>query len=130
MKTQHNVLSWYIQETMFKPIVTRLQAERVGILFMDVLLKCVQISTSISKLSCKLVLLSQWMLLTCLSFGLRTDMYTSVVDEGQKDGIIQRFTNDSHLRIVIAMIAFGMGHLPDVRQVMHVGLPDDIESYI
>ena len=58
-------------------------------------------------------------------------MFTSVVDEGQKDGIIQRFTSDSHLRIVIATIAFGMGlDLPDVRQVIHVGLPDDIESYI
>ena len=59
------------------------------------------------------------------------DMFTSVVDEGQKDGIIQQFTSDSHLRIIIAMIAFGMGlDLPDVRQVIHVGLPDDIESYI
>ena len=41
------------------------------------------------------------------------------------------FTSDNHLRIVIGMIAFGMGlDLPDVRQVIHVGLPDDIESYI
>ena len=60
------------------------------------------------------------------SFGMC--MFTSVVDEGQKDGIIQRFTSDSHLSTTIA---FGMGlDLPDVRQVIHVGLPDDIESYI
>ncbi len=34
-------------------------------------------------------------------------------------------------RIVIATIAFNMGvDLPDVRQVIHVGAPDDVESYI
>ena len=41
------------------------------------------------------------------------DMFTGVVDEGQKDGIIHQFTSDSHLRIVIATIAFGMGQMYD-----------------
>ena len=41
------------------------------------------------------------------------------------------FTKESHLRIVIATIAFDMGvDLPDVRQVIHVAAPDDVESYI
>lgn len=41
------------------------------------------------------------------------------------------FTRESHLRIVIATIAFGMGvDLPDVRQVISVGCPGDVESYI
>ena len=33
--------------------------------------------------------------------------------------------------MVIATIAFGMGiDCPDVRQIAHVGMPDDTESYI
>ena len=41
------------------------------------------------------------------------------------------FTKESHLSIVIATIAFDMGvDLPDVRQVIHVAAPDNVESYI
>ncbi len=59
------------------------------------------------------------------------DMYTSIIEKEHKDGILDLFTKGSHLRVVIATIAFGMGvDLPDVRQVVHVGTPDDIESYI
>ena len=59
------------------------------------------------------------------------DMYTSIIDKDHKDSILNLFTKRSHLRIVIATIAFGMGvDLPDVRQVIHVSSPDDIESYI
>ena len=59
------------------------------------------------------------------------DMFTSVTDPSHKDYIIQAFTNESHLRIVIATIAFGMGlDCPNIRQVIHVDMPDDIESYV
>ena len=59
------------------------------------------------------------------------DMYTSVTDQHQKDEIISMFTKPSQLRVVIATIAFGLGlDCPDVRQIVHVGLPEDIESYI
>ena len=34
-------------------------------------------------------------------------------------------------RVVVATVAFGMGiDCPDVRQVVHVGPPEDVESYI
>ena len=57
------------------------------------------------------------------------DVFTSVTDQSQKDGILDPFTRDSQLRIVIATIAFGMGiDCPDVRQIVHIGPPDDIES--
>ena len=59
------------------------------------------------------------------------DMFTSVTDPPHKDHIIRTFAKNSCLRIVIATIAFGMGlDCPDIRQVVHVDLPDDIESYI
>ena len=59
------------------------------------------------------------------------DVFTSVTDQHQKDGIINAFTRDSQLRIVIATVAFGMGiDCPDVRQIVHIGVPDDVESYI
>ena len=58
-------------------------------------------------------------------------MYTSIINKDHKDSILNLFTKRSHLRIVIATIAFGMGVvLPDVRQVIHVSSPDDIESFI
>ena len=57
------------------------------------------------------------------------EMFTSVTDPPQKDYIIKAFTSETHLRIVIATIAFGMGiDCPDVHQVVHIGFP--IESYI
>ena len=120
-------------ETMFKPIVTRLQAERVGMPRMIIYGRSFEMCANIylyfkSEMQAGF---TEPMDAPDLSKFRIVDMFTSVVDEGQKDGIIQRFTSDSHLRIVIATIAFGMGlDLPDVRQVIHVGLPDDIESYI
>ena len=58
-------------------------------------------------------------------------MFTSVTDAAQKDYIIKALTSESHLRIVIATIAFGMGiDCPSVCQVVHIGLPNDIESYV
>ena len=59
------------------------------------------------------------------------DVFTSITDQHQKDGINNAFTRDSQLRVVIATVAFGMGiDCPDVRQIVHIGVPDDVESYI
>ena len=59
------------------------------------------------------------------------DMFTSVTDAQQKDIIISLFTKPSHLRVVVATVAFGLGiDCPDVRQIIHVGMPEDLESYI
>ena len=45
--------------------------------------------------------------------------------------IIKSFGSNSHLRIVCATVAFGMGiDCSDVRQLIHLGAPNDIESYI
>ena len=59
-------------------------------------------------------------------------MYTSCTQEEVKKNIIQSFcSNASHLRIVIATIAFSMGlDVPDVREVIHWGPSDDFECYI
>ncbi len=58
-------------------------------------------------------------------------MFTSVTDSDIKEEILQLFTTDSKLRIVVATIAFGMGvDCRDVREVIHVGAPDDAEGYI
>ena len=59
------------------------------------------------------------------------DMYTNVTDKHHKDIIIELFTRPSQLRVIIATIAFGLGvNCPDVRQIVHVGMPEDVESYI
>lgn len=59
------------------------------------------------------------------------DMYTSIIEKEHKDNILRLFTTESHLRIVIATVAFGMGvDFPDIRQVIHINAPDDVESYI
>ena len=48
-----------------------------------------------------------------------------------KDKILDRFTFSSCLRIVVATISFGMGiDCPDVRQVIHWGVPEDIKTYV
>ena len=60
------------------------------------------------------------------------DMFTSCTDNEVKSDIIKSFTSPtSPLRVVCATIAFGLGiDGPYVRQVIHLGIPDDIESYI
>ena len=58
-------------------------------------------------------------------------MYHSCTDTIVKDSIAKLFVKASHLRVVIATVAFGMGiDCPDVRQIIHVDPPDDIEAYI
>lgn len=58
-------------------------------------------------------------------------MFTSCTDSNVKDKIISLFSMESNLRIVCATVAFGMGvNCPDVHAVVHLGPPDNIESYI
>ena len=59
------------------------------------------------------------------------DMFTSVTDALQIDVIISLFTKPSHLRVVVTTLTFGLGiNCPDVCQIVHVGIPVDLESYI
>ncbi len=59
------------------------------------------------------------------------EMFTSVTDSDIKEEILKLFTVGSKLRIVVDTIAFGMGvDCRDVREVIHVGAPDDAEGYI
>ena len=60
------------------------------------------------------------------------DKFTSGTHEGVKKDIVRNFTSpESPLRVVIATVAFGMGiDCPDICQVIHMGPPEDIESYI
>ena len=59
-------------------------------------------------------------------------MFTSCTETGVKNQILQSFTSpNSTLRIVIATIAFGLGvDCPDIRKIIHLGAPEDAESYI
>ena len=58
-------------------------------------------------------------------------MYHSCTDPEIKDHILLNFSKPSHLRVVVATIAFGMGvDCPDVHQIVHIGAPNDVESYI
>ena len=59
------------------------------------------------------------------------EMYHSSTDPVVKETILDRFSVQSSLRVVIATIAFGMGvDCPDIRQVIHLGPPNDTEAYI
>ena len=60
------------------------------------------------------------------------DMFHSGTQVEVKDKIIRYFKDPtSNLRIVIATIAFGLGiDCPNVRQVVHYGPPEDVESYV
>ena len=57
-------------------------------------------------------------------------MYTYYTHQTVKDKILELFTSPSPLHIVVT-IAFGMGvDCPDVRQIVHWGVPEDIETYV
>ena len=59
------------------------------------------------------------------------DMYMSCTEEVVKEEIIKAFTHNTNLRVVAATVAFGMGvHCFGVREVIHLGVPDDTESYV
>ena len=62
-------------------------------------------------------------------FGI-VDMFTHCTHDSVKATIMSKFTMESSLAVVIATIAFGMGiDSPDVRQIIHWGVPDDAEMY-
>ena len=59
------------------------------------------------------------------------DMFSHCTHESVKSTIMTQFTTKSPLRIVIATVAFGMGiDCPDVRQIIHWGVPEDAEMYV
>ena len=59
------------------------------------------------------------------------DVYTHCTHETVKIKIIAQFTKPSPLQVVIATVAFGMGiNCPDVRHVIHWGVPTDVEMYV
>jgi ATP-dependent DNA helicase RecQ len=60
------------------------------------------------------------------------DMYTATTHPSVKEKLVSTITSrHSTLRIVIATIAFGMGlDCPNIRKVIHWGVPSDIESYL
>lgn len=59
------------------------------------------------------------------------DMYTHCTHRTVKEKLIEQFTKQSCLRVIIATTAFGMGiNCPDVRQVIHWGVPADAETYV
>ena len=119
--------------TTFKPVVERLKAERAKMPRMIIYGKSFGVCAD-------LYLFFKAELGDCITdpvyapnlsrFRL-VDVFTSVTDQHQKDGIINAFTRDSQLKIVIATVAFGIGiDCPDVRQIVHIGVPDDVELYI
>ena len=59
-------------------------------------------------------------------------MFTSGTQGDVKDSIIRSFRSPTApLRIAVATITFGLGiDCTDVRQVIHLGPPEDVESYI
>ena len=59
-------------------------------------------------------------------------MYTARTHPSVKEAILAAFTDcKSPLRVVIATIVFGMGlDCPNIRKVLHWGVPSDIESYV
>ena len=60
------------------------------------------------------------------------EMYTSCVDNEVKSQIILSFLSDIYpLRIIFATVVFGMElNCPDVRQIIHLGAPDNLESHV
>lgn len=60
------------------------------------------------------------------------NMFLGCTPDNVKDDITRQFGDPSApLRLLFATSSFGMGvDCADVRQVIHVGVPDDIEAYI
>jgi len=59
------------------------------------------------------------------------DLYSHCTHLSVKEKLINQFTSSSPLGLIIATSAFGIGlDCPDVRQVIHWGVPEDDEMYI
>ena len=60
------------------------------------------------------------------------DMYTACTHPEVKSVILQKYRDpNSSLRVIIATVAFGMGvDSPNVRRMIHWGVPSDTESYL
>ena len=60
------------------------------------------------------------------------DMFTACTRTEVKDTILKLYNDpNSCLRVIIATVAFGMGlDCPNVRRVIHWGVPSDVESYL
>ena len=59
------------------------------------------------------------------------DMFIHCTHTSVRTKIQQYFTSPSPLQIIIATIAFSLGvNCPDVRQIIHWGIPEDCESYV
>ena len=58
-------------------------------------------------------------------------MLTSITENNHKSQILILFKSERNLQVVIATMAFEMGiDCQNVRQIIHVGIPDDVCSYI
>ena len=124
----YSVGSFVSVEDTFKPVVDRLRRERTKMPRMIIYGRTFGVCADIF-LFFKTELresLTEPTDAPNLSMFRLVDVFTSVTDQQQKDGIIVSFTRNSHLRIVISTVAFGMGvDCADVRQIVHVGMPDD-----
>ena len=60
------------------------------------------------------------------------DMFSRVLTNEKKDEVLKSFSKkDSVLRLIVATTAFGMGiDCPNIRQIMHWGMPSSLEEYV
>ena len=94
---------------------------------MDVLLECVVTCTSSLRITLELHSQILMMHLIFLNFASWTCLQVSLIQPIN----LKSFVYLSNLRIVVATMAFGMGvDCPNIRQIIHVGLLDDISSYV
>ena len=107
--------------------VKKLEEQRILYASIIVYLQIVQIYITFSEVI--LVITSQSLKVHLTFLSLLVDMFLSCMDTVVKESIISMFTQDSCLRVVVATVAFGID-CPEVRQVIHIGAPSDIESYV
>ena len=129
----YNVGTFIDVEKTFKPLLQRLKADRMVcpriIIYCHSYRMCADIYVYLSQgMGCAIT--EPLDAPNIPSFRL-IDMFTCVTDQEHKAAIIKLFTKPSQLRVVIATVAFGLGvDCPDVREIIHVGTPEDVESYI